>query len=114
MKKQIIILTITVLLIVVGLSGCFGSDNENIKELNKFVGTWEHGSLQDGPIIIFYSNGTCIYIRDHAEWQIKNGKLVIDLLYRERILTLDYEFLDDNQILILTDDMGQIDDYKKI
>ena len=115
MKKQIVVSGIAILFIVVGLSGCFDNDNSN-SELNKFVGTWKHGTIPNGPTIRFSSSGECFYIRDNAEWEIKNGKLVVDFTDVEGdvTLTFDYEFLDDNQVLILTDvETGQIDDYKK-
>jgi len=101
MKKQIIIIGIAILLNVVGLSGCFNSDNSN-SELNKFVGTWKHGTLQDGGNIKFLSNGKCTYYNISGKWEIKDGKLVIDLTDRD--MTFDYNFLydqNDNQILEL-------------
>lgn len=115
MKKQIVIFAIVILLIAVGFTGCFDSENESIKELKKFVGRWKHGTLPSVGTITFFSNGTCFYLYDFAEWKIENGKLLIDLLYMDRTLKFDYEFLDDDQILILTNvDTGHIDDYKKL
>jgi len=111
MKKQIVILGIAILLIVVGLSGCFNSDNS---ELNKFIGKWKHGTIQDDIIIEFLSNGKGIYQGNSVEWEIKDGKLVVDFTDRDIILTFDYEFLNNNQILILTElETGQVDDYIK-
>ena len=110
MKKHVVVLGIITLLIVVGLTGC--SDNGN-KELKKFVGFWRFGTSPNSGTLTFYSNGTGIFIKDYAEWKIENGKLVVYLPYRDQTLRYDYEFLDDNQILILTDETGQINDYKK-
>ena len=114
MKKQIIILAIAILLIAVGFTGCFDSENESIKELKKFVGQWRHGTLQNVGTITFFSNGTGIYLYDFAEWKIENGKLIIDILYREEILKFDYEFLDDQTLILTNVDTGHVDDYKKI
>lgn len=111
MKKQIIILGIIILFIAVGLTGCFDSDN---KELKKFVGAWRYGTSPLSGSLTFFSNGTGIYKIDYAEWKIENGRLVIFLPKRDETLKFDYEFLDDDQTLILTDDTGKPDDYKKL
>ncbi len=111
MKKQIVFLGVAILLIVVGLSGCFKSDNS---ELNKFVGKWKHASIQNGVIIEFLSSGKGFYHGESVEWEIKDEKLVVDLIDRNNTLTFDYEFLNNNQILILTEiESGHVDDYKK-
>jgi hypothetical protein len=111
MKKHIVILGIIILFIVIGLTGCFESDN---KELEKFVGAWKYGTSPNSGSLTFFSNGTGIYKIDYAEWKIENGKLIIFLPKRDETFKFDYEFLDDNQTLILTDDNDQIDDYRKI
>ena len=80
----------------------------------RFIGTWEHGSTQNGGTITFSSSGECFYQGENAEWEIKNGKLVVDFTDINMTLTFDYEFWDDYQLLTLTDvETGQIDDYKK-
>ena len=112
MKKQIVILGIAILFIVVGFCGCFSNDSKS--EENKFVGTWNHGTLPTGRPIIFTSDGNCNYLGDQAKWELKNGKLVVNLTDINNELIFDYEFLEDNQLLILTNlDTGQPDDYKK-
>ena len=115
MKKQIVILAIALILIVVTLTGCFDGSNESTKELKKFVGTWKPGTLPNGRSITFFSNGSSIYFNDLAEWKLENNRLVIELTYRDMSLTFDYEFLDNDQTLILTDiNTDLIEDYKKI
>ena len=112
MKKQIVIISIVVLFIFLGISGCFGNDSDS--ELNKFVGTWIHGTMSSGRPIIFSSNGNCDYLGDPAKWEIKNEKLIVDFTDIQNTLTFDYEFLEDNQVLILTEiATGQVDDYRK-
>jgi len=112
MKKQIVIIGIVSLLIFVGFSGCLGNDSDN--ELNKFVGTWLHGTLQTGGTIIFSSDGNCNYKNDLGIWEIKGGKLVINLTERNIILTFNYVFRENNKILELTNlEDGHVDDYKK-
>ena len=102
MKKQIIILIMAVVLIIAGLSGCLGGDDEGMSELQNFVGTWKPGTLPDGRLITFFSNGTGVYLGILSEWKLEYGKLKIFLENGETPLTFDYKFLDDNQILELT------------
>ncbi len=112
MKRQIVILGIAILFIVVGFCGCFSNDSKS--EENKFVGIWIHGTLTTGRPIIFSSNGNCDYLGDQAKWEIKDGKLVVNLTDIDDILTFDYEFLEDDQLLILTEvTTGHVDDYRK-
>ena len=112
MKKQIVILGIIVILIFVGFSGCFG--NENKSEEDKFVGTWNHGTLPTGRPLIFKSNGNCNFLGEQAMWEVKDEKLVVNYTNFENEIIFDYEFLDDNKVLILTETIsGQVDDYKK-
>jgi hypothetical protein len=63
MKKQLILIGIAVILIVVGLSGCFENNNEKKNIVNddtsKFIGTWRY--LQDNStesLWTFYDNGS--------------------------------------------------------
>jgi len=112
MKRQIVILVLAILFVLTIFTGCFGNNND---EENKFIGTWKHGTIPASRPIIFSKNGICDYKGDQATWELKNGKLVVNLTNNNEII-FDYEFLDNNQILILTDtgtDPPQVDDYKK-
>jgi hypothetical protein len=112
MQKKIMILGIAILFIVVGFCGCFGNDSKS--EENKFVGTWIPGTLTEGRSIIFSSNGNCDYLGDQAKWEIKDGKLVVNLTAINNELIFDYKFLDDNKTLELTElESGRVYDYKK-
>ena len=119
MKKPLIILGVAVLLICVGLSGCFESDNESSNVLDKFVGKWTSATLLLEETITFYSDGTGINNSGPIEWEIKDDQLVIYWHDRRHTAIYDYEFLKDKKygdILILSDvDTGLIvHDYKKI
>jgi hypothetical protein len=112
MKQQIIILVISIVLITLGFSGCFGNDNND--ELNKFVGTWNHGTMPTGRPLIFTADGNCDYLGDQGRWELKNEKLVVNLTDYNFELIFDYKFLDNNTILELTNiETEQIDDYIK-
>lgn len=72
MKKQIMIVGMVVLLVCVGLSGCFENNTADTRnsELDRFVGTWvgKHGSVsfQNNETWTFYENRS-LKIVDH-EW----------------------------------------------
>ncbi|KYK22802.1 hypothetical protein AYK24_08285 [Thermoplasmatales archaeon SG8-52-4] len=113
MKRQIVILVLAILFILTIFSGCFGNNND---EENKFIGTWKHGTIPTSRPIIFSKNSNCDYLGDQATWELKNGKLVVNLIDLNDELIFDYEFLDNNKILILTNtgtDPPQINDYVK-
>lgn len=97
---------------IVGLCGCFGNDSNS--EFNKFIGAWKHGTLPNSGILIFYSNGSCIYRFDTAEWEVKNKQLIIDFPNSNVTFKFNYKFLDNNQILELENvETSKIEDYKK-
>ena len=116
MKKQLIILGVAVLLICIGLSGCFGeTESKNLDK--RFIGTWKSATLQRQRTFIFYSDGTGRFMEDSTEWETKDGKLFVYFPVPEFNITYDFEFIQDdqdNEILILTDVVtGLIDDYKR-
>ncbi|UCF49287.1 MAG: hypothetical protein JSU91_05940 [Thermoplasmatales archaeon] len=112
MKKQIIISAVAIVILTLGFSGCFGNDSND--ELNKFIGTWNHGTIPASRPLIFTSDGNCDYMGDQAIWELKNEKLVVNLTDHNIELIFDYEFLDDNKLLILTNtETEQTDDYIK-
>lgn len=78
MRKQIVIFGIIILLIIVGLSGCFENNqsNEN-NEKNRFVGTW----MLPGNVVnltdTYFSDGTFTEnVGGSGTYDIKDGKLV--------------------------------------
>jgi hypothetical protein len=118
MKKQIIVIGIFFLFIFTFFCGCNNNINNNSdpsNESQKFIGTWEHGTLQNVRII-FSKNGNCNYQGQEAKWEIKEEKLEINLTNGGITLTFDYNFLDNNQILELINvdtDPPQVDNYRK-
>jgi len=118
MKKQIVIIGIFFLFIFTFLCGCNNNTNNNSNpsdDSQKFIGTWQHGTLQNVRII-FSKNGNCDYHGQVAKWEIKEGKLEIYTTGEELTLTFDYNFLDNNQILELINvdtDPPLVDNYMK-
>jgi hypothetical protein len=110
MKHKIIISGIILILLTVMFCGCF---EENTEE-SKFVGTWRHGTLPSGGAIEFRSNGKCLYGRDPGDWKLKDDKLIITLDDQNITVTFQYEFQENNKVLVLIDqDNGRINDYIK-
>ena len=95
------------------MSGCF--EETESKNLDKrFIGTWKSATLQNKETFKFYSNGTGSFMDDTTEWEIKDGKLEVYFPVLKINITYDFEFLYDNEILILTDVMsGLVHDYRK-
>jgi hypothetical protein len=116
-KNKLIIFGILIILIFSIFCGCTNNSNNNSDlsdESQKFVGTWRHGTLSGILPLIFNSNGDCNYQGEVARWKIDNDKLVVNFVNIEDESTFDYEFLDNDQVLILTETLsGQVDDYKK-
>ena len=105
MNKYLIVLAITILLICVGLSGCEELNTENDgnsgSESNRFVGTWKkEGASYE--IITLFSDGTCSYYAGMSGfWELKDGKLVLDIYTSGLIITYDYYFSEENTKLNL-------------
>jgi hypothetical protein len=117
-KEKFLVLGILILLAIMIFSGCTSETNNNSKEPNesqKFIGTWNHGSLPNTRII-FSSNSVCEFQGEDSRWNLNENKLEINIVDTELTLKFDYNFLDNNQILELINndtDPPQIDDYRK-
>ncbi len=92
MKKQIIVVGISLLLIIIGLCGC--TDNE--KQVQKkstnpeyFINTW----TPDGyNYIKFDSNGLLSYYGLEGSWELNNEKLKIFIPSWDWITEVDFKF----------------------
>lgn len=105
MNKKIVVIGIFILTIVVGLSGCINNDNiveDENNELNNFLGTWKTDSYVTLKTLTFFSDGTGSSSSVSIYWDLKDDKLVIDLLNGLRY-TYDYTFTNDSDTLTLTD-----------
>lgn len=131
MKKQLVIIGLTLVLLVVGFSGCTktnnvgtnttntgGKNNTNNPsdiERNKFVGTWKtpaYSPVENKTyygIINFFSNGTDKVNGLNGTFDIKDGKLVlysIDDVGVEHSTVYSYLFSENNTKLTLTSASG--------
>lgn len=99
MKKLLILFGVAVLLICVGLSGCFDRQSLSSEE-QRFVGTWDMEGM--GSPVIFHSNGQISGFFGE-EFEIKDGKLVILKrfagVYRQE--SYNYTFSNNDTKLIL-------------
>ncbi len=84
MKKQFGIIWIVVLLVCVGLNGCLTQNNNENQDNNifssektKFVGTWKNTT--SFLTLDLFSDGTCSMWSYTGTWDLKDGKLVIDI-----------------------------------
>ncbi len=84
MKKQLVIIGIVAILVTVELSGCsIQNNNENQEnntissEKNKFVGTWENTTSY--LTLDLSTDGTCTMWTYIGTWDLKDGKLVINV-----------------------------------
>jgi hypothetical protein len=91
MKKQLLIIGIVAILFSVGLSGCNQINNTLIPEKNKFVGTWKNTTSH--MTLDLSSNGTCSMWSYTGTWDLKDGKLVIDLQSVGVPITYTYIYL---------------------
>ena len=94
-NKKVIGIGIILLFIVVGLSGC--TDDIGTNRPEEFVGTWK-GDYNE---ITFFKDGECSMTGASGTWEVKEGKLVIELGQEIRIV-YSYVFSDNNQQLELT------------
>lgn len=96
MKKQLLIIEISLILIIVSFSGCNSSPKDEI------IGEWlsEENELSDS--ITFYSNGSAyhryitVFDEEWMNYSITGDQLTIG------VKVYKFTILDDNQILILT------------
>ena len=100
MKKQLLIIGITLLFLAVGLSGCNQANNPLNSDKDKFVGTWNVNAYGQTGTYVFYSNGTLV-VSDAPRsltWEIKDGKLVIT---DQLPVTSSYYFTNDDKRVVL-------------
>jgi len=100
MKKQLVIIGIVTILVSIGLSGCNEVSNTLNPEKNKFVGTWKMSELT----INLFSDGTCSFMSWSGTWDLKDGKLVLDLpsANNPTTATYNYQFSNNDTTLTLT------------
>lgn len=111
MKNQLIIIGITLLFLVVGLSGCNEkSTDENLK--SKFVGTWTStGGAFYMDIIVLYADGVASYTHHGSSedyihpgtWEVKGDKLIINRTDIGSLETFTFRFTNDETLILTMD-----------
>jgi len=110
MKKLILTLGITLVIVVVSLSGCTDEgnnvDTDVEDDIAKFVGTWRYGSESNQLKYIFNSDGTYSHGSINGTYEIEDGELV---LHGFATLRYEYEFSDnDNTVTIDLNGSGTV------
>jgi len=97
MKKPLVIIGIVAILVGVGLSGC---NQVRIPEKERFVGSWQNTTGYPS-LIEFSKNGSCTY-GAVGTWDLKDGKLVINIPSYNLNDTYNYAFSNNDKTLTLT------------
>lgn len=102
MKKKLIIVGITLILLCTGLSGCINEDKEQDNtstgnDFDNFVGIWTVDGYNG---ITFFSNETLAYYYDNGMWELRDGKLQITV--GSWNATVDYQFSNNHETITLT------------
>ena len=97
MKKQLLLVGITIMLLTIGLSGCTQEDTTS-GEMKKFIGTW-NADVND--VFIFSENGACKYVDTSGTYSVENNQLST-VLNNGQTRTYTYEFSDNGNTLALT------------
>jgi hypothetical protein len=107
MRKQLVIIGVITLLVCIGFSGCNEISNTVNPEKNKFVGTWT-AVVSQYPIRTrtFLSDGTFSGYYAYAQWDIKDGKLVLDGEPDLPPAIFTYTFSNNDRNLTLTSTYG--------
>ena len=107
MKKQLILIGITILVIFLSLSGCNEIENSRESEEEKFIGNWIEINKEIGtPTHVYFTSNNSFYggywpLGD--TWELKDGKILMSLSYEEEAYAIYYyEFKEDDTFLKLT------------
>ena len=125
MRKQLIIIGIVVVLLVVGLSGCNETseqDKDSLTDQEKIVGKWKFFT-GEGSEYNFYANGSYIKSNDEIDYyengtyELQDGKLIISTYFYENYSSetvYDYWFShNDNRLTIREEGSDADEPYEK-
>ena len=108
MKKHLILIGATVLLLAVGLSGC-NELNSSPSEEDRFVGIWKTDNsmalIDLGEVITFYSDGNASLSEFEGYWEVKGEKLIIEIPDKKVKGKYDYIFSNNDDTLEITSNM---------
>ena len=108
MKKHLILIGATVLLLAVGLSGC-NELNSSPSEEDRFVGIWKTDNsmalIDLGEVITFYSDGNASLNEFEGYWEVKDEKLIIEIPDKKVKGKYDYIFSNNDDTIEITSNM---------
>ena len=100
MKKQLLLIGIVAILISVGISGCEDTNKNANSEKDRFIGTWQTATGYPSTIE-FLKDGGLTYGAE-GTWDLKDGKLVINIPSYNLNDTYNYAFSDNDTSLTTT------------
>jgi hypothetical protein len=101
MKKNLILIIFTFIILTGLLSGC--AENKLSEEEEKFIGTWEAFSeyFQTTITMTFHSDGTFTQGEINRNWEVKNDLLVLTGNVEQETSSYNYYFSENNTKLYL-------------
>jgi len=102
MNKNFMVLSVILLFLLMGFSGCYDRGITLVGNENRIVGTWVTDSPYD--TLSFTANGKCKKFTYDGTWEIEDEILTIIHEMRSKPIenTYYYSFSDDNNTLTLT------------
>ena len=116
MKKQLVIIEIVALIVIAGF--LIYEALLDTLEKNKFVGEWHENIDNTVYMYCFNSDKTFDYdsnvfeLQKNGSWELQNGKFVMTYPRSGNVVTYDYSFSHNDQILILFS--KEIPDHQKM
>jgi outer membrane lipoprotein SlyB len=108
-KKQLVIIGITLVLLAVGLTGC-------IDDNSKIVGTWTAVNTVPSDFLTIFSDGTIVKSDGSSgTWELKDGKVVMVVTEQGQTITsvYDYTFSNNDNTMTFTNTVGHIFTFTK-
>jgi hypothetical protein len=87
------------------MSGCIQITDAPQDDTHRFAGTW-HNTTGFPAVIVFSSNGTCIYGGESGTWELKENKLLIHLPNLAVTHSFSYWFSDNDTTVMLAKTFG--------
>ena len=102
MNKNFMVLSVILLFLLMGFSGCYDRGITLVGNENRIVGTWVTDSPYD--TLTFNANGKCKKFTYDGTWEIEGEKLIIIYEMRSKPVenTYYYSFSNNNSTLTLT------------
>ena len=101
MKKELLLVGISLLLLCIGLVGCVKDQIPNEgSDWTKFLGTWNNN--EQGISITFFTDGIATTNNTNYTWDVEEGNLILRNLSLSSQFMYTYAFSNNDQTLTLT------------